>query len=222
MSADEPASAPEPVRRRQRRLSGPQRRAQLIDIGRETFADVGYEAATVEEIARRAGITKPIIYGHFGGKEGLYAVVVKQEADYIVSAISKAISAGTPRERIEAAVETFFEYVLDHPSGFVLLARDAPASSEYASMLSEIAARVGEIFAAEFERTGYLSSVGPIYAHALIGMVTYVGQWWHEDRSRPMEEVADHLAALAWMGLRHLPRQPAGIVAHRADETPPD
>ncbi|HEV8064725.1 MAG TPA: helix-turn-helix domain-containing protein, partial [Acidimicrobiales bacterium] len=61
-------------RRGRRRLSSTERRAQLIEVGRDTFADVGYEAATVEEIARRAGITKPIVYGHFGGKEGLYAV----------------------------------------------------------------------------------------------------------------------------------------------------
>lgn len=196
---------------RKRRLTAAERREQLIDIGRETFADLGYEAATVEEIARRAGITKPIVYGHFGGKEGLYDIIVEREAGHVVQVITEAIATGSPRDRVEQAVAAFFEYVRDNPAGFVLLARDAPASSQFASMLSEIAARVGEIFSEEFDRAGYVSSVGPIYAHALIGMVTYVGQWWHEDRSRPMEEVADHLAALAWMGLRHLPRQPATI-----------
>lgn len=204
------------------RLTAAQRRAQLIDIGRETFADVGYEAATVEEIARRAGITKPIVYGHFGGKEGLYASIVEQEVSAVQMVILDAISSGPPRDRLAKAVLAFLEYVRDHPSGFVLLARDAPASSQYASMLSEIAARVGEIFADEFERAGYLASVGPIYAQALVGMVTYVGQWWHENRDHPMEDVADHLAALAWMGLRHLPRQPATIAAGGPGAAGPD
>jgi AcrR family transcriptional regulator len=194
-------------------LSSTERRAQLIDVGRDTFADVGYEAATVEEIARRAGITKPIVYGHFGGKEGLYAVIVEQEAEYILNAIEQAISTGLPRERIESAVLVFLQYVRDHPAGFVLLARDSPATSRYSSMLADIASRVAKIFAEEFAHAGYDTANAPIYAQALIGMVTYVGQWWHDDRSRPVEEVARHLSALAWMGLRHLPLAPAAIDA---------
>ncbi|HKH89022.1 MAG TPA: TetR/AcrR family transcriptional regulator [Acidimicrobiales bacterium] len=194
-----------------RRLSAADRRSQLIDVGRQTFADLGYEAATVEEIARRAGITKPIIYGHFGGKDGLYSAVVEQETTYILEAISGAISTGPPRERVQAAALRFLEYVRDHRAGFTVLARDSPAHRQYASMLAEIAALVGEVFADEFGRAGYDSSVAPIYAQALIGMVTYVGQWWDEDRSRPVEEVGSHLAALAWMGLRHLPRTPSRV-----------
>ncbi len=194
-------------------MSSAERRAQLIDVGRDTFADVGYEAATVEEIARRAGITKPIVYGHFGGKEGLYAVVVEREAEYVLNAIEAAISTGMPRERIESAVLVFLEYVRDHPAGFVLLARDSPATSRYSSMLADIASRVAAIFAEEFAHAGYDPANASIYAQALIGMVTYVGQWWHDDRSRPVEDVARHLSALAWMGLRHLPPAPTPIEA---------
>lgn len=194
-----------------RRLSAADRRSQLIEVGRGTFAEIGYEATTVEEIARRAGITKPIIYGHFGGKEGLYAVIVEQEATFVLEAISEAISRGTPRERVQAAVLVFLRYVRDRPAGFAVLARDSPASSRYASMLAEIAARVGSIFTEELEHAGYDSRAAPIYAQALIGMVTSVGQWWDEDRSRPVEDVASHLSALAWMGLRHLPRKPAAV-----------
>jgi AcrR family transcriptional regulator len=185
----------------------------LIDVGRETFADLGYEAATMEEIARRAGITKPIVYGHFGGKDGLYSVIVEQETTYILEAISRAISTGSPRERVQAATLTFLEYVRDHRAGFTVLARDSPAHRQYASMLAEIAALVSDVFIDEFVRAGYDSSYAPIYAQALIGMVTYVGQWWDEDRSRPVEEVGSHLAALAWMGLRHLPRTPNHVNA---------
>ena len=64
-------------------------------------------------------------------------------------------------------------------------------------------------FAASFKEAGYDAKAAPIYAHALIGMVTFVGQWWIEVRKPGMEEVANHLAALAWMGLRHLPKKPA-------------
>jgi hypothetical protein len=76
------------------------------------------------------------------------------------------------------------------------------------SLLNDVAERVGDIFAAAFKDAGYDAKAAPIYAHALIGMVTLVGQWWTETRKPRVEEVANHLAALAWMGLRHLPKNP--------------
>ena len=86
MSSPVPEPLLVPPRQPRRRLSAADRRSQLITIGRDTFAELGYEATTVEEIARRAGITKPIVYGHFGGKEGLYGVIVEHEAAYILGA----------------------------------------------------------------------------------------------------------------------------------------
>jgi AcrR family transcriptional regulator len=199
---------------RGQRLSAAARRAQLIDVGRTVFAKRGYEAASLEEIADRAKVSRPILYEHFGGKEGLYAVVVDREMEYLVRRIAEAISAGTPRERIEQAVLAFLSYVKDHPDGFAILTRDAPVSSAgggMSSLLNDVAERVGDVFANAFKDAGYDAKAAPIYAHALIGMVTYVGQWWTDIRKPAVEEVASHIAALAWMGLRRLPKRPARI-----------
>src|SRR6201997_1628750 len=98
---------------KQRRLTSSARRAQLIDVGRGVFAKRGYEATSVEEIADRAGVSKPIVYEHFGGKEGLYAVVVDREMDYVVRRIAEAIASGSPRERLESATLAFLTYVRD-------------------------------------------------------------------------------------------------------------
>ncbi|MBS1121861.1 MAG: Transcriptional regulator, TetR family [Deltaproteobacteria bacterium] len=193
------------------RLSGSARRAQLVDVGRQVFAKRGYEATSVEEIAERAKVSKPIIYEHFGGKEGLYAVVVDREMEYVVRRISEAIATGTPRERVEQAALAFLTYVRDQPDGFAILAQDRPlaTSTGMASLLNDVAERVGDVFAASFKTAGYDPKTAPIYAHALVGMVTFVGRWWTEVRKPSVEEVANHLAALAWMGLRHLPKRPA-------------
>jgi AcrR family transcriptional regulator len=205
------------VGRRERaaeRLSAAARRAQLLEVGRAVFAKRGYEAASVEEIADKAKVSKPIVYEHFGGKEGLYAVVVDREMDYVVTRIAEAISSGTPRERLEAAALAFLTYVKDHPDGFAVLSHDAPltmARGGMSGMLNDVAERVGDIFAAAFKQAGYDPKAAPIYAHALIGMVTFVGQWWTESRRFSVERVASHLAALAWMGLRHLPQEPAAV-----------
>ncbi|MFL5300585.1 MAG: TetR/AcrR family transcriptional regulator [Anaeromyxobacteraceae bacterium] len=198
--------------RSQRRLTAAARRAQLIDVGRTVFARRGYDATSVEEIADQAKVSKPIIYEHFGGKEGLYAVVVDRVMDYVVGRIAEAIATGRPRERVERATLAFLTYVKDHPDGFAVLAHGAPAATAtggMSSLLNDVAERVGDIFAGAFKDAGYDPRSAPIYAHALIGMVTAVGQWWTETRKPAVEEVANHIAALAWMGLRHLPKRPA-------------
>src|SRR5512132_1266636 len=104
--------------RRGRRLTAAARRAQLIDSGRAVFAKRGYEATSVEEIAEHAKISKPIVYEHFGGKEGLYAVVVDREMEYVVRRIVEAITTGSPRRRVERSALAFLTYVRDHPDGF--------------------------------------------------------------------------------------------------------
>jgi len=191
-----------------KRLSAGERRSQLIDVGRRVFADMGYDGASVEEIAERAKISKPVVYEHFGGKEGLYAVVVDREMEYVIEQIGQAISEGSPRQRLEGAVLAFLEYVKDRPDGFAVLHRDAPANHGLANLLAEVGERVGEVFASEFKAAGYDRKAAPIYAQALVGMVTFVGVWWRENPKTSVEEVAGHLAALGWMGLRHLPQKP--------------
>ncbi|HET7752627.1 MAG TPA: TetR/AcrR family transcriptional regulator [Anaeromyxobacteraceae bacterium] len=195
-----------------RRLSASARRAQLVDVGRAVFAKRGYEGASVEEIAKHAKVSKPIVYEHFGGKEGLYAVVIDREMEYVVRRISEAISSGTARQRVERATLAFLHYVKDHPDGFAVLAHGAPVvspSGSMSSLLNDVAERVGDLFTSTFKDAGYDPKAAPIYAHALIGMVASVGQWWTEARKPAVDEVANHVAALAWMGLRHLPARPA-------------
>jgi len=197
-----------------KKLPAAERRAQLIEVGRKAFADKGYEATSVEAIAKRAKVSKPIVYEHFGGKEGLYAVIVDREVEHVVAVISEAISHGSPRQRVEQAALAFLTYVKERPEGFAVLAHDAPITASrgsLSSLLSDVAERVGRVFAVAFKDAGYDARAAPIYAHALVGMVTFVGQWWTETQKPSVEKTASHIAALAWMGLRHLPTEPAPI-----------
>jgi AcrR family transcriptional regulator len=205
--------------RRSRRLTAVARRAQLIDVGRTVFAKRGFEATSVEEIAARAKVSKPIVYEHFGGKDGLYAAIVDHEVEHIVRRMVEAITSGTPRERVEQATLAFLTYVQERPGGFAMLVRDAPESKrsgEMPALMFELADRVGDVFAEQFRAAGFDARSAPIYAHALVGMVAFVGQWWTETaKPPPAETVAGHVAALAWMGLRHLPKHPALSVGGR-------
>ena len=201
-----------------RRLSGADRRTQLLAVGRALFAEVGYEAASMEEVARKAGVTKPVVYEHFGGKEGLHAAIVHREMDALLRRISESISSGSSRDRFEGGVLAFLTYVAEEPDGFAVLTRDAPTASARGGLtrvIGDLAGRVGDIFEVAFKQAGYPPRVAPMYANALVGMVTQVGQWWVGSRSPSVDEVARHVAALGWMGLRHLrtnpnPRRGAG------------
>ncbi len=166
---------------RSKRLSGAQRRAQLIEVGCQVFAEHGYAATSVEEIARAASVSKPIIYEHFGGKEGLYAVIVDREMSAVYQRIVDAMSAGVAgvaRERFERAVLAFLAYVEERPDGFRVLTRDAPMSMAGRGMggvMSALSERVETIFEEEFIAAGRDPTAAPIYAHALVGMVTVAG-----------------------------------------------
>jgi AcrR family transcriptional regulator len=73
-------------------MTGSERRHQLIDIARSLFAERGYEGASIEEIAQRANVSKPVVYEHFGGKEGLYAVVVDREMSALLDGITSSLT----------------------------------------------------------------------------------------------------------------------------------
>lgn len=193
------------------RMTGQERRAQLLEVGLSVFAQLGFEAASIEEIAKRADITKPVVYEHFGGKEGLYAVIVDREVQRLLERISSALDADHPRDRLRQAALAFLGYIEEQPEGFRVLVRDSPVSAtsgRLASLIGDIAAQVEYIFEDEFEQRGFETDLAPLYSQALVGMVALAGQWWMETREPPKEVVAAHLVSLAWGGLRTLPRDP--------------
>ena len=192
-------------------MTGQERRAQLLDVGRSVFADVGYEAASIEEIAKRASITKPVVYEHFGGKEGLYAVVVDREVRRLVDLITSALEGDHPRVLLEQAALAFLTYIEQEPDGFKILVRDSPIASSsgtLASVIGDIADQVEHILVDEFRSRGYEPKLSPLYSRALVGMVALVGQWWLDAGKPRREVVAAHLVNLAWNGLKDLKPEP--------------
>jgi AcrR family transcriptional regulator len=198
---------------RPRRLTGAERRIQLMDVARAAFARGGYEATPIEEIAREAGVSKPVVYEHFGSKEGLHAATVEREMDRLIERVSLGMAEGTARQRFEGAVLAFLRYVEEEPSGFLALTRDSPTTSaatrpNITRVIDDLAARVGDVFDEQFRVAGYDPSLSPLFANALVGMVTQVGQWWAQEPRRgtlAIEAVAQHVTALGWLGLRALP-----------------
>ena len=197
--------------RRRVRMTGQERREQLLDVGRALFAERGFEAASIEEIAQRAKITKPVIYEHFSGKEGLYAVIVDREVQRLLGRITQALDATHPRAKLEQAAEAFLAYIEEEQDGFRILVRDSPVASSsgtLASLIGDMASQVEYIFVDEFKTRDYNPKLAPLYSQALVGMVALVGQWWLDVKKPSREQVAAHLVNLAWNGLIDLETNP--------------
>lgn len=195
-------------------MTGAQRRQQLLDVGRALFADKGFEATSVEEIATRADVSKPVVYEHFGGKEGLYAVVVDREVSALLGAIMRALVDDPPRDPrrlLERAVLALLDYVESSTDGFRILVRDSPvtqATGTFASLIGDVATQVEHLLSDQFARGGLDPEDAPMYAQMLVGMVAMTGQWWLGSHRPSKADVAAHVVNLAWNGLSGMERRP--------------
>ncbi len=204
----------------ERRMTASERRSQLVGVAKSVFAEFGYDGASIEEIAARAKVSKPVVYEHFGGKEGLYAVVVDREATRILDMIASRLGPGIDgRQQVHASAMAFLDYIEEDPDGFRVLTRDSPSGytgvsgGGMAGLLADVSTKAEHVLQGFFAESGLDPQFAPLYAHALVGMVVHVGAWWSEEREPPKEEVASHLTALAYMGLSRLPRNPNRLAA---------
>ena len=216
-----------PQNRERVRMSGQERREQLLDVGRKLFAEKGFEAVSVEEIAAKAGVSKPVVYEHFGGKEGLYAVVVDREMAYLLDSIIKALGeqgeSVSARVLLERAGLALFDYIEQYPDGFRILVRDAPAHRDpdaggvgftgtFATVIVDVAAKVTDLLEDQFRAHKLNPRWAPLYAQMLVGMVAQTGQWWLDVRKPKKDEVVSHLVNLAWNGLKNMEAKPHLVV----------
>ena len=176
-------------------MSGFARREQLVAVGRSLFAEKGFGATSVEEIAARAKVSKPVIYEHFGGKEGLYAVIVDREMRALTSVLEAALDDPTvnPRQIVERTALALLTYIEENAEGFQVLVRDSPStdpSGSFSSLLGDIAVRVEDILSETFKRQKLSVKGVPYYAQMLVGMTVFTGQYWADRPKVSKEQLA--------------------------------
>ena len=207
-----------PVGARRVRMSGSERREQLVQVATKLFAAKGFDAVTIEAIAARASVSKPVVYEHFGTKDGLYAVIVDRELNVLLGMVTDSLTAQHPRDLLEQAARALFDYIDSRTDGFRILVRDSPVAQNtgnFASLLKDIAAQVEELLGREFDRAGFPSKLAPMYANMLVGMVALTGQWWLDVRKPKKDEVIAHVVNLAWNGIVGLEKKPT-LITERA------
>ncbi|WP_395994458.1 MULTISPECIES: TetR/AcrR family transcriptional regulator [unclassified Actinomyces] len=191
-------------------MSASERREQLITVARALFAEKGFEATSIEEIANRAKVSKPVVYEHFGGKEGLYAVIVDRELTAISTTITQALkSSSSASVIVERAALALLTYIEESSDGFrILSATNTHSSDTYSTLLADVAIQVSGLLAKQFSTHGLDPRTAPLYAQMLVGIVAMPSQWWLDNPAMSKEEVAAHMVNLAWNGLRAMTPNP--------------
>lgn len=190
-----------------RRLPKAEREQQLIDVAEAVFAARGFREASMDEIALRAGVTKPVLYDHFGSKEGLMAACIRRSGAELFRAIATAVEqAEGPAEVLAAGFAGFFGFIDTHGQGWFTLIGESAVVGEAADALEAIrrdqATFVAERLATEFPAAGRQEL--DVFAEAITGACERVALW---RRDRPGVSVADataHLTSLLWGGLAAL------------------
>ncbi|MFC5993996.1 TetR/AcrR family transcriptional regulator [Pseudonocardia hispaniensis] len=202
----EAATTPAP---RGARLSRSARRAQLLVAARDVFADQGYHAAAMDDIAERAGVSKPVLYQHFPGKLELYRALLTTYADELVERVQAAINTNTEnRDRVHAAVAAYFDFVAGEGQAYRLVfGSDLRSEPEAAAVIDGALTRCIDAVADVVTKDAGLDvDRARLLAVGLVGLSQVAAQFWLDtERSVPRDEAVTLMSALAWKGLAGFP-----------------
>ena len=191
------------------RLSRSARRAQLLVAAREVFAAHGYHSAAMDDIAERAGVSKPVLYQHFPGKLELYRALLTTCADDLVDRVRHAISAPSGnRERVAAAVSAYFDFVAgDRQAYRLVFESDLRGEPEAAAVVDAALTRCIDMVAAAVTADAGLDAPrARLLAVGLVGLSQVAAQYWLDSEGAvPRDEAVALMTGLAWRGLAGFP-----------------
>jgi AcrR family transcriptional regulator len=208
-------SATQDAKPTRRRLSAPDRRAAILDAALEVFSGRGYHAASIDEIAQEAGISKALIYEHFPSKKDLHASLLERHVSEIFGRLAETAAGPDPGEvRLRAGVDAFLDWVETHPRAFRLIFRD-----NFEADVAEVLRRLQQqatfaiaglmasepVAAAHDDITDAERRLGvEMFAQQLSGAVQSLAIWWQEHPKVKRAYVVDCVMDFAWIGLERV------------------
>jgi AcrR family transcriptional regulator len=206
------------------RLPRSARRKQLLAAAQEVFVAQGYHAAAMDDIAERAGVSKPVLYQHFPGKLELYLALLDTHGDSLVDKVRGAMSATSDnKDRVAGAMRAYFEFV-DHESEAFRLVfesdlRNEPAVRERVDRVERLC--IESITETIMSDTGVARERAELLAAGLVGISVTSAQFWLAGGRRVAKEEAEGLlAALAWRGIASFPLYGAAEPGTEPTEAP--
>ncbi len=189
------------------RLPAAERRQQLLDVALAAFAADGFHHTSMNELAEAAGVTKPVLYQHFGSKRELYLEVLREVGGRMVDDVAKAIAAADgPRQQVEAGFRAYFEWVARERHGFeVLFAGDTRRDPEFLAELGKVETEFADAIADLIVVDGMAHERRVLLAYGIVGIgETTCRHWIAADLDLAPADLAQGVADLAWAGLRGL------------------
>jgi AcrR family transcriptional regulator len=197
-------------RARGARLPRSARRVQLLGAARQVFVAQGYHAAAMDEIAERAGVSKPVLYQHFPGKRELYIALIEQHTQELTAAVRGALAATSDNKlRVAATIQAFFEFIDADGEAFRLVFEsDLTNDEEVRAIVDRSSAEVARAIADVIqEDTGLPEPEAVLLGVALAGMANTTARYWVGTGKKIPREDADRLVAqLSWRGIRGFPK----------------
>ena len=192
------------------RLPRPARRRQLLGAAQEVFVAQGYHAAAMDEIAERAGVSKPVLYQHYPGKLELYLALLDESADELVGIVREALSSTTDnKQRVPATFQAFFDFVSSSGEAFRLvfesdLSNEPAVRERLDHTMRDCAEMISQFIR---EDAGLRDDEARLLGMALVGMAQVSSRYWlSTDKAIPKDAAEQLLARLAWRGISGWPR----------------
>jgi AcrR family transcriptional regulator len=186
------------------------REEQLLEVAEQVFATQGYQGTSIEDIARMAGVTRPVVYDHFGSKEGIYLACVRRARAELERLINEA--AGDRDDAGDAlwgGINAYFEFVERHGGAWDVLfgqgsAVAGPAAEEVARQRFATVHGIAELLTPFVSGPDADAEAIEALAHALSGSGEQLAKWWRHNPHLSREQVAGYHMAFAWNGLEQL------------------
>ncbi|MES9538325.1 TetR/AcrR family transcriptional regulator [Spirillospora sp. NPDC049024] len=198
------------ARPRGTRLPRLARRKQLLGAAQEVFVAQGYHAAAMDEIAERAGVSKPVLYQHFPGKLELYLALLDEHAEALVKIVREALESTTDNKlRVQASMQAFYDFVAGDGEAYRLvfesdLRNVAPVRARVDRANQQCAEMIAQVIA---EDTNAPAEEAHLLGMGLVGMAEVSARFWlSQHRAIPKDTAEKIIARLAWRGISGFPR----------------
>ena len=193
------------------RMPAAARRRQLLAVALDAFAERGYHGTSMHEVAKAAGVTKPVLYQHFTSKRALYAQLVDDLGETLEQEIVAAVSqAEGPRQQVEAGFRAYFRWAINQGAAFrVLFADRNRTDRELAAAVAKVESMVADRVASLILVDGLSDDERHVLAFGVVGLAESTSRHWLRLGLGPgadADEFADTVAQLAWSGLRGVNR----------------
>jgi len=194
-----------------------ERRSQLLDAAVGAIRDIG-PGATMEQLAKAGGVTKPILYRHFGDRDGLIRAIAQRFSTDLLTSVTTPLEADSDaRELLRSTVDSYVAFIERDPNLYRFMMQQQPERADgvasMGSLIDLIARQVAQVAGERLRAAGRDSGAAVPWAYGIIGLVHQAGDWWVDDQTMSRDSLVGYLVSLLWDGLNAAAQEATAVEA---------